>query len=105
MKSLVEKLLAEALQALPELSEVVGDLSLLSTIERTRDAAHGDFASNIAMRLAKPARRSPRDLAAAIVEQLPATGDLSNVEIAGPGFINFYLGPGAFHEELETNSR
>ena len=102
MKSLVEKLLAEALQALPELSEVVGDLSLLSTIERTRDSSHGDFASNIAMRLAKPARRSPRDLAAAIVEQLPDTDQLDKVEIAGPGFINFYLDPSAFHAELGT---
>ena len=102
MKTLVEKLLSEALGALPELSEVVGDLSLLSTIERTRDSAHGDFASNIAMRIAKPARRSPRDLAAAIVEALPETEQLAKVEIAGPGFINFYLSPSAFHAELET---
>ena len=102
MKSLVEKLLAEALQALPELAELVGDLSLLSTIERTRDSAHGDFASNIAMRLAKPARRSPRDLAAAIVEKLPASDQLGKVEIAGPGFINFTLSPGAFHAELRA---
>ena len=102
MKTLVEKLLSEALGALPELSDVVGDLSLLSTIERTRDSAHGDFASNIAMRIAKPARRSPRDLAAAIIEALPETEQLAKVEIAGPGFINFYLSPGAFHAELET---
>ena len=89
MKSLLENLLSEALQALPELSEVVGDLSLLSTIERTRDAAHGDFASNIAMRLAKPARRSPRDLAAAIVEQLPDTQQLAKGRDRGAWFHQF----------------
>ena len=102
MKSSVAKFLSEALAALPELNDAIGDLSIVSTIERTRDAAHGDFASNIAMRLAKPARRSPRDLAAAIVEKLPDSDQVEQVEVAGPGFINFYLSPIAFHAELEA---
>jgi arginyl-tRNA synthetase len=54
------------------------------------------------MRLAKPARRSPRDIAAAIAEQLPDTDQIEKVEIAGPGFINFYLSPAAFHAEIRT---
>ena len=102
MKSAIAQFLGEALAGLPELADAIGDLSMLSTVERTRDATHGDFASNVAMRLAKPARRSPRDLAAAIIEKLPETDQVETVEIAGPGFINFYLSPAAFHAELGT---
>ncbi len=60
-------------------------------IENTRDKTHGDLASNIALALAKPAQRSPRQLAEAIVGALPASSRVSRVEIAGPGFINFFL--------------
>jgi arginyl-tRNA synthetase len=69
-------------------------------IERTRDAAHGDFATNIAMQLAKPARRSPRQLAQAIVDAMPTSELVSKIEIAGPGFINFHLSPAAYQREL-----
>jgi len=102
MKSAIAQFLNDALGGLPELADAIGDLDIGSTVERTRDASHGDFASNIAMRLAKPARRSPRDLAAAIVEQLPDTDQIDKVEIAGPGFINFSLSPAAFHAEIVT---
>jgi arginyl-tRNA synthetase len=102
MKSSIAKFLDDALARLPELARSTGELAAESTIERTRDASHGHFASNIAMQLAKPARRSPRDLAAAIVEQIAETDQLEKVEIAGPGFINFYLSPAAFHAELQT---
>jgi len=102
MKSAIARFLNEALDALPELNDAIGDLAVESTVERTRDSTHGDFASNLAMRLAKPARRSPRDLAAAIVEKLPDTDQIDKVEIAGPGFINFYLSATAFHAEVET---
>jgi arginyl-tRNA synthetase len=102
MKSAIARFLNEALDALPELSDAIGNLVIESTVERTRDSTHGDFASNLAMRLAKPARRSPRDLAAAIAEKLPETDQIDKVEIAGPGFINFYLSSAAFHAEIET---
>ena len=102
MKSAIAQFLNDALGGLPELADAIGELDIGSTVERTRDASHGDFASNIAMRLAKPARRSPRDLAAAIVEQLPDTDQIDKVEIAGPGFINFSLSPTAFHAEIVT---
>ena len=60
-------------------------------IERTRDQAHGDFACNIAMVLAKQANINPGQLASAIVENLPESEIIDRVEIAGPGFINFFL--------------
>ena len=52
----IARFLNEALDALPELRDAIGDLDVESTVERTRDSTHGDFASNLAMRLAKPAR-------------------------------------------------
>ena len=60
MKHIVVNLVNDALTTLPELKEAAADLSIDSTVERTRDSDHGDFASNVAMRLAKPARRNPR---------------------------------------------
>jgi len=102
MKQIVADILTRALSGLPDLAEAASDLAIEGTIERTRDASHGDFASNIAMRLAKPARKSPRDVAASIVEALGDSAVIDKVEIAGPGFINFYLSPAAFHAELET---
>jgi arginyl-tRNA synthetase len=102
MKSIVAQLLEDALAALPELADVRGELSIDSTIERTRDASHGDFASNIAMRLAKPAKMNPREIAGKIIEQLGDSDQVDKVEIAGPGFINFHLSPAAFHGELRT---
>ncbi|MEK6749664.1 MAG: arginine--tRNA ligase [Pseudomonadota bacterium] len=66
-------------------------------LERTRDKAHGDFACNLAMTLAKLARRKPRELAEALVQRLPDSPKVAKVEIAGPGFINFYIAPHAFH--------
>ena len=102
MKRIVAELVANALAGLPELAEAAGDLAIESTVERTRDPSHGDFASNVAMRLAKPARRNPREIAQQIVEALGDSNAVSKIEIAGPGFINFHLSPKAFHAELAS---
>jgi arginyl-tRNA synthetase len=102
MKTIVADILDTALAQLPELAEAAADLTVEGTIERTRDASHGDFASNIAMRLAKPARKSPRDIAALLTEHMGDSSDLDKVEIAGPGFINFHLSASAYHSELDT---
>ncbi|NCF14416.1 MAG: arginine--tRNA ligase [Gammaproteobacteria bacterium] len=102
MKQIVAQLVSDAIATLPELADAAADLSIESTVERTRDASHGDFASNIAMRLAKPVRKSPRDIAASLINALGDNEIIDKVEIAGPGFINFYLSPVAFHAELET---
>ena len=69
-------------------------------VERTRDAQHGDFATNVALRLAKAARSSPRELASAIVAALPESPLLARTEVAGAGFINFHLAPQAYAHEL-----
>ena len=102
MKHIVSKLLTTALGNIPELADAAKGIAVATTIERTRDASHGDLASNVAMQLAKPARRSPRDIAASIVAALGDDPEIDKVEIAGPGFINFYLSPSAFHNELRS---
>ncbi len=102
MKHIVADILTQTLAGLPELQEAAADLSVAATVERTRDPAHGDFASNIAMRLAKPARKSPRDIAASIVEALSNSDEVEKIDIAGPGFINFHLSPTAFYAEMES---
>jgi arginyl-tRNA synthetase len=61
------------------------------TVEPTRDAAHGDMATNAAMVLAKPAKTNPKQLAEAIAEKLRADPLIAKAEIAGPGFINLTL--------------
>lgn len=76
MKHIVADLLEDALAKLPELAEAAPGLVIEDTVERTRDASHGDFASNIAMRLAKAARKSPRDIAASIVEAVAKGADV-----------------------------
>ncbi|WP_295579404.1 arginine--tRNA ligase [uncultured Lamprocystis sp.] len=65
-------------------------------VERTKDQTHGDFATNLALVLAKPARTRPRDLAQRLVDVLPDSSLIERVEIAGPGFINFFLAADAY---------
>jgi arginyl-tRNA synthetase len=102
MKQLVANLVNDALKSLPELAEAATDLDIGTTVERTRDASHGDFACNVAMRLAKPVRKNPREIAASLVAALGNNEQVAKVEIAGPGFINFHMSPAAFHTELMT---
>jgi arginyl-tRNA synthetase len=101
LKQELEQLLLAALAKLAGDLALPGNPSAASVgVERTRDAQHGDFASNVALRLAKAARRNPRELAAAIVAALPASPLLARAEVAGAGFINFRLAPEAYAREL-----
>ena len=90
----------DAFASLPEDLRSLDITQAPSSVERTRDPGHGDFASNAAMQLARAAGRKPRELAQAIVAALPANDLIAKVEIAGPGFINFFLAPAAYHAEL-----
>jgi arginyl-tRNA synthetase len=66
-------------------------------LERPKNADHGDFSTNLAMMLAKPLRQNPRAIAENLIKALPASEFVSRVEIAGAGFINFYLSAKAQH--------
>ena len=97
MKTYLVQLLTDAVATLQADDSLPADITPTVMIERTRDRAHGDFASNLAMLLAKPARCKPRDIAEKLVAAIKTGGQLQKVEIAGPGFINFFLGPEAWH--------
>lgn len=90
MKDQLKNLVGQALAIFTRKHELDIDLPSVQ-IERTKDKNHGDFATNIAMMLAKPARMNPRQIAGEIVEALPESDFVTQVEIAGPGFINFFL--------------
>ena len=99
MKTLLRSLIGQALDNLRSAGTLPVDANAAYVLERTKSREHGDFATNAAMALAKPARTNPRALAQALVAALPASPLVEKVEIAGPGFINFFLGPAAYHEE------
>lgn len=101
MKSQIEQTLTLALKKIIE-EKTLGEVNALPIIhlERPKQITHGDYSSNIAMVLAKEAGCAPRILAEKIIAALPATSYIEKIEIAGPGFINFYLVPGAEQEVI-----
>ncbi|MEO6699926.1 MAG: arginine--tRNA ligase [Jatrophihabitantaceae bacterium] len=71
-------------------------------IDRPKNRAHGDYASNLAMRLAKSAGRPPREVAEAIAKYLLDTAGIAAVEVAGPGFLNITIAAGSLGELART---
>jgi len=100
LKQQLEQLVLAALNDLPGGLLPEPPAAGAVVVERTRDVQHGDFATNVAMRLAKAARRNPRELAQAIVAALPANTFIAKTEVAGAGFINFFLTTDAYASEL-----
>jgi arginyl-tRNA synthetase len=99
MKQYIEQLIQTALEQLHASGDLQVDCPRIQ-IDTVKDKKHGDLACNIALMLAKPAQRKPRELADLIVAALPVSTKLLKVEIAGPGFINFYLAPEALYEVI-----
>lgn len=91
MKQQIVDLLTQALNTLKAQAVLPEDLQSRVMVENTRDKAHGNFASNIAMVVCKAAKKSPRDLAPIIIEAIPENSLIVKTEIAGPGFINFFV--------------
>jgi arginyl-tRNA synthetase len=91
---------ADSLQA----AAASGELPVLDgldfQVERPRDRSHGDWAANAALVAARPAGRSPREIAALILSHLPEVPHVERVEVAGPGFLNFTLAPSWYLEVL-----
>jgi len=100
LKSEIAELVEQTLNGLPDYSAAPEVASIRATVERTRDPRHGDFTTNIAMRLAKSVGRNPREIAQTIIDALPDSALVDGVKIAGPGFINFHVSAAAFHHEL-----
>lgn len=87
---------AQAANVLPEFE--VSDCGL----ERPADTSHGDWSSTVAMRSARLAHMAPAKIAQAIVDHMPETTEIAKVEIAGPGFINFYLSTSASNDVINA---
>ena len=117
MKDALRALLTSAIDTLRASGALPADLAMPTiAVERTKTREHGDFATNIAMTLAKPvlsaaakgrgvkrpAKSNPRALAQLIVGALPANADVARVDIAGPGFINIFLTDAAWQREIAT---
>ncbi len=109
MKSHISDLIKLSIQQLQKSGDLPDNLVLDIVVDRTKDARHGDFSCNIAMRLAKTVKQNPRKLAQDFVRMLPSSKYIEKTELAGPGFINFYLTTQALlnvvHEVVEQKSR
>jgi len=102
MKDTIRQLIQHALNRLASEGVLPEGLTPTIQVENTKDKTHGDFASNIAMMLAKPAGLKPRDLAEKLIAALPQDDQVSKVEIAGPGFLNFFQNTQALAQRLDA---
>lgn len=102
MKDTVIQLLEAAVAALQADGVLPSDQTFTPNVDNTRDKAHGDFATNIALATAKVAGKPPRQLAEAIIGKLPASDAVAKVEIAGPGFINFFMSDASSFDIVRT---
>lgn len=93
MKDHLQELINQSILDLKRREVLPREVEATVLVERARSAEHGDYSSNVALTLAKTARRAPRELAQAIADRLPASKHVERVEVAGPGFINFRLTP------------
>ena len=100
-KQHIEDLIKTALKQLHQDGQLSVDLPSIQ-IDATKDKQHGDLATNIALVLAKPAQRKPREIAEMIIGALPASPHVKKVEIAGPGFINFFLSSDALYSVINA---
>ena len=104
MKQLIENLIKNSISSLDKDGSVNPNLVANIRVDRTKDRAHGDFATNIARILAKPLKKNPRQIAEDIIASLPKDDHISKVEIAGPGFINFFVNKDAISKALKDMS-
>ena len=91
MKEHIRQLLEQTVAKLIAQGDLPADVTPRIQVDNTKDKAHGDLATNLAMLLAKLVGKNPRELAQLLIANLPASDRVAKVEIAGPGFINFYL--------------
>ena len=100
MRAQIDQLLRNTLARFADERSVGDSIDLNPQLERTRDPRHGDFTTNIALRLAKPLGRPPRELAAELAALIPESTLIAEVNVAGPGFINLSVSADAYRREL-----
>lgn len=102
MKAHIQQLLEQAIVSLQTQKILPEDIQPRITIDRTKDKSHGDFANNLALMLAKPAKQNPRALAELLVANIPHSDLVTKMEIAGPGFINFFINPNFLETQIDN---
>src|SRR5690348_14074581 len=104
MKDRITELLNAALARARAAGQLKSDTPAF-TVEAPRDPSHGDAATNLALVLARAEGKAPRAIAAIILAHLEPGDDVSELKIAGPGFINFRMAPGFWHRRLRQAAR
>ncbi|AAN57096.1 arginine--tRNA ligase [Shewanella oneidensis MR-1] len=102
MKSHIQSLLEQTIESFKQQGILPADFEARIQVDRTKDKSHGDLATNVAMMLTKAAGKNPRELAQLIIDNLPASAYVAKVEIAGPGFINFFIDDSALANQLQA---
>ena len=102
MKAHITHLLEQTVAILKEQHIIPADVQPRIAVDRTRDKAHGDLATNLAMMMAKLAQKNPRELAQLIIDNLPASELVNRAEIAGPGFINIFLNQDWLAQQIDA---
>ncbi|NRA83920.1 MAG: arginine--tRNA ligase, partial [Gammaproteobacteria bacterium] len=102
MKENIQQLLEQTVEILKQQGILPSDAAPRIQVDRTKDKSHGDFATNLALMTAKPAGKNPRELAQLICQHLPQSAIIEKTEIAGPGFINFFVADNALTDQLEA---
>jgi len=102
LKKTITDLIAQALHELEQTSQIPSNLVSNIQVTSSRDPSQGDFASNIALALAKPAGLPPRELAQLITAKIAAADIIDRIEVAGPGFINFFVASNASQSIVST---
>jgi len=102
MQTQIATLISSAIDSLKSQGSIASELNANVQVTRTKDKTHGDFACNVALQLAKQAQMPPRELAKMLLASMPEDPIVSKVEIAGPGFLNFYIQENLHGEVLNT---
>ncbi|MFM2486120.1 arginine--tRNA ligase [Celerinatantimonas yamalensis] len=105
MKELIHNLLEDTINSLKQQALVPSDLNARIMVDKTKDKSHGDLATNLALVNAKQAGQNPRQFAELIIAHLPESALVEKTEIAGPGFINFYLNSHWLAGQVEQMAR
>ncbi|CAG8999956.1 MAG: Arginine--tRNA ligase [Candidatus Celerinatantimonas neptuna] len=101
MKKRIKELLEETIHLLKQKELLPEELNARIMVDNSRDKSHGDLATNLALVNAKPAGKNPRELAELIIQNIPESTLVEKTEIAGPGFINFYLNSNWLANQIE----
>lgn len=102
MKEQIRKIIIETINKLQQDDKIEHGLSYIVNVDPTKNPEHGDFATNIAMILAKNLRKNPMQLAQMITDQISKNDLFKNITVANPGFINFYIADSAYHKIIKS---